>query len=1017
MRNSFVAFLIFVAAFTVKSQAVDQTFPLNMAVQTAPQPTVTFTWTGYIGNISVMNIERRALGQTGYYTWTSLAQLSGNLKTFTDTGVARGNTYEYRLYCPGGSGGRNPFMVTAVASIEAPLEDQRGGVILVVDNSTRAKLGIELQQLEMDLVGDGWFVKRIDTEPAGLGSPVALKAAIKNVYDSTPGVNSMILFGNVPYVRSGLLAPDGHAPGRAHETDTYFADMLGAWTDATANSPASGNAENENIPGDGKFDQNYYPGPLSLATGRVYFENMTLPRKRPLEYLRDYLHKDHAWRHAQRAVNYKAVAGDTEYQYPWYNWLNPIFGTANVSNGWFGPLETESRIFGIGTESINLLRPTQAIFMTNFKSYKQHWLRADNLIIRNMAQPDWGLTSTWGGRPSSYLHSMAAGKPLGWGFLRSQNDIVNNSYWRDYMTVPGGIYTDGPFPFVSYNLMGDPTLRLHPVPTPSRLQASRSGGSVQLTWMASPSPVVGYHLYRSTERLGPYTRLTTTPIAGLSFSDTNAPSGEVYYQVRSVVLTDLPNTGSYYNQSQGVFTRITAAGAANRPPAAASASTVLRTKSNTPLWFRCQGTDPDGDPIVPIILTNPQSGQIRWRENQPFYISGKDFSGTETITYVLSDGISVSEPAQITINVDGTGSTLVGFKVPDGAIGTITDSWHSPSVQPSSVTVRGFFPDYPRGSIDLLAFSKVTAAFNANNYLEWDVTPFPGYRVSLDRLNFSLCAAAGAVVGYELRVSTDNFVTWSTVPSQFGNTMTGVGYDIRNIGQLDTVDLSQVAALQNVSAPVKFRLHVWKSGNPNTPIYLGKLTEAAGSVDGIEDLSVTGRVESSVPLALQSVVSRKNHGDTGSFDAVLPLDGTGVESRLQGGGHTIVLTFDQPLNQSQPIVPNVAGGQVTTAPQVTGNTLTLQIAQMANGSDCSISLAGISSAEGTSVFNGGVSFRALEADVDADRNVGGNDATVLRKCTGRVVNGTNFRSDINADGKIDGTDALILRKRSTEPAP
>lgn len=822
-----------------------------------------------------MHIERRLFGLSGNTTWTSVAQITGTTKTYTDTGVTVGNTYEYRLYCVELTV-RKPFMVTAVASLNSPLEDQRGGIILVVDNVTRAKMPLEVQQLEMDLVGDGYFVKRVDTDPAGVGSPVALKAAIKSVYEANPGINSLLLFGNVPYVRSGLFAPDGHTPSRAHETDTYYADMTGTWTDTELNKPSSGSAENENIPGDGKFDQSVFPPGLKLATGRVYFENIEAFRKRPLDYLRDYLHKDYAWRHAWRDVNYKALTGNMQEQYPWYNFCNPIFGTANVQSGYFFALETESRIFGVGIDVISPVRPTQAIFMTNFKSYKQHWLRTNNAIVSTLAQPDWGLTCTWGARPSVYLHSMAAGKPIGYGFLRSQNDLTASVANFDYYRVGNVSFDEFPAPWVSLNLMGDPTLRLHPVPEPARLNATRTGTTTQLTWTASDVPVVGYHVYRSTTRLGPYVRLTTAPVTGLSLTDSAAPTGEVYYQVRSVVLMNLPKTGNYYNQSQGTFTRITAAGAVNRPPVVPPASTVLDVKSNTPFWFKFPGSDPDGDSMAPIILKNPTAGQIRWRDGQPFYISAKDFVGTETILYVMSDGIAVSEPAEITLNVDGTGTSLVGFSIPEGSVASVADTWHSTAIQPSAVTVVGYTASSPYPSYDQLAFGPIAPALEANKYLEWSVTPVVGQQVSLDRATLALCAPAGHVINYELRVSTDNFVTWTVVPPQFGTT-TGIGLKLRNAGQIETFNLAAVPALQGVTVPVKFHLHFWKPGvfDPKGSMYLGKLTEANNYPNGIEHLAVTGQAVPVSTWTNQDIGAVGAAGSTSIANGTFTIHGSG----------------------------------------------------------------------------------------------------------------------------------------------
>ena len=85
-------------------------------------------------------------------------------------------------------------------------------------------------------------------------------------------------------------------------------------------------------------------------------------------------------------------------------------------------------------------------------------------------------------------------------------------------------------------LMGDPTLRMHQVaPVPS-LNATPTGGSVALTWGASPDAVAGYHVYRAASVDGPFTRLTTSLITATNFSDTAPPSTNTVYMVRAVKL-------------------------------------------------------------------------------------------------------------------------------------------------------------------------------------------------------------------------------------------------------------------------------------------------------------------------------------------------------------------------------------------------------------------------------------------------------------------------------------------------
>jgi hypothetical protein len=109
-------------------------------------------------------------------------------------------------------------------------------------------------------------------------------------------------------------------------------------------------------------------------------------------------------------------------------------------------------------------------------------------------------------------------------------------------------------------LMGDPTLRLHPVAAPTTAaDPIRTPGvgtdSIQITWAAPSSAepdLIGYHVYRSASAFGPHTRLTTAPIAGTTYTDPAAPQSMLYYQVRAVVTTTSAS-GTYQNAGQAAW--------------------------------------------------------------------------------------------------------------------------------------------------------------------------------------------------------------------------------------------------------------------------------------------------------------------------------------------------------------------------------------------------------------------------------------------------------------------------------
>src|SRR5208283_270826 len=65
--------------------------------------------------------------------------------------------------------------------------------------------------------------------------------------------------------------------------------------------------------------------------------------------------------------------------------------------------------------------------------------------------------------------------------------------------------------------------------------SQQSTHSVQLTWQASTSNVVGYNMYRSTIDGGPYVRINATLITLLTYADSSVASSTTYYYVTTAV--------------------------------------------------------------------------------------------------------------------------------------------------------------------------------------------------------------------------------------------------------------------------------------------------------------------------------------------------------------------------------------------------------------------------------------------------------------------------------------------------
>ena len=90
--------------------------------------------------------------------------------------------------------------------------------------------------------------------------------------------------------------------------------------------------------------------------------------------------------------------------------------------------------------------------------------------------------------------------------------------------------------------------------------------NITLNWNASTTPGVNYNLYRGTISGGPYTKLNTTPITGLTYSDTTGVGGTKYFHVETAICTAACPTGvsgesDFSNETSATFLGNPAAGA------------------------------------------------------------------------------------------------------------------------------------------------------------------------------------------------------------------------------------------------------------------------------------------------------------------------------------------------------------------------------------------------------------------------------------------------------------------------
>jgi PKD repeat protein len=491
----------------------------------------------------------------------SIVVLDHSATTWTDYNVETGVSYEYKIIkslpdYPYGNGTPNYGSGFVNAGINIPPVHFRGSCLVVIDSTFKLTLASEIQRLLLDLEGDGWqsFSIYVDRNE----KVTNIKASISSWAASRKDSNLVVfLLGRIPVVYSGEIAPDGHHSDHkgAWPCDGYYGCLDGEWTDNKVNNTSSPGTRNDNIPGDGKFDNNVFPGKVRIQIGRVDFANMNKFQESEEELLRRYLHKDHQWRIGNMPMQERALIdnnfGDVEGlgETGWKN-FSAMFGSEKVRDvPYRSVLLSTSYMWsygcgGGGPESASDISSTTnfttdslgTAFTMLFGSYFGDWDYPNNFLRAAIASRSC-LASAWGNRPVWFLHHMALGENIGYSAKVTMNN--KGLYFPPYY----GIY-------VHTALMGDPTLRMHVLPPVNNLEVKQKMSHVQINW-SNQSNATGYFVYKKQSTDSVFQLLNEIPTTSMIYIDSCAGDGLQTYMVRSTELKT-SGSGSYYNLSSGI---------------------------------------------------------------------------------------------------------------------------------------------------------------------------------------------------------------------------------------------------------------------------------------------------------------------------------------------------------------------------------------------------------------------------------------------------------------------------------
>ena len=442
--------------------------------------------------------------------------------------------------------------------IQLPTIENRGSILLLIDDILVTELQVEIEQLKLDLIGDGWKVKKMFIKQAE--TVEQLKAKIQQAYSEISDLKSLFLLGHIPVPYSGSFYADGHIENHwgAWPADVFYGELDGEWTDETVNNTSAFLTANHNVPGDGKYDQSAIPSKVELQIGRVDMHQMDAFGSNEVELLRAYLNKNHHYKIGQVPVVRRALIDDnlnlvlaSPAASAWRNFAT-LFGAENIHAeevDYFPSMSNQSYLWaygcgsgthqscnGIGTTTDFANANLKNIFTMLLGSQFGDWDNANNFLRAPLASGQT-LASAWVGNPPWTIHHTAMGFTIGEATLITQNSDESNYY-------------PGP-QLVHIALMGDPSLRIHPVKPPENVSISSQNNAVQLSWEAPQGEnVLGYYIYKTNDMSNGFERVNENWVPNTFFIDESPQEGKQIYMVRTLKL-ETSGSGTYYNLSLG----------------------------------------------------------------------------------------------------------------------------------------------------------------------------------------------------------------------------------------------------------------------------------------------------------------------------------------------------------------------------------------------------------------------------------------------------------------------------------
>lgn len=429
-------------------------------------------------------------------------------------------------------------------------DEFKGRILVLVDSTLAQSILSELDQLQVDLVGDGYIADFVHL-PSSYNSK-NVKSLIVNYKNLYQDLSTLYLIGNIAFAESGNYNLDGHLDHTgAQLADYFYADLDGVWTD-TVNYPGNGiNNLFQNIANDGKFDQTMMPSNPEISVGRIFFDNLPVFNEDEATLTKRYLKKAHDHKIHKGAIDKTFYEGMTtsgyNYLYTLYYDLKGKPSDLLIGNDILTDLKDKSVLIGLsngtggpsiqfsGFNSEDLASKSinaKIMFLTGSYFYD---LRYENNLIRSLLASNSPTVSVYYSlRKFAGITYAGNGYPLATAAIKLFDDT-----FQPFTMTPSNLYT------------GDPTIKLKIINQISGLQIENEKNKVIISWTKNQDAEVnGYKVYRSNSKNGPFEPLMDQPQNSTEYIDYVPTIGKYYYMVRAVK-KEYSRSASFWNYSTG----------------------------------------------------------------------------------------------------------------------------------------------------------------------------------------------------------------------------------------------------------------------------------------------------------------------------------------------------------------------------------------------------------------------------------------------------------------------------------